>query len=1066
MALDLNIPWHRESWQRFINESLPRLIEDHMPLTSYQLEEQDTHTFTLKLTFSYDGKEVAVDYPDLPQPNAEGLFCVEGNYRVVVPYPSERDLETAEIYCVGEQLLHFFAQRLGLTPEGMPWDAETLRIVLPVDNWMREFHAGITSQYLQISNWLDRYTHMRRISLLPIIPDSLAAGMSPDTPGSHKGRIFPDNQKGRVCPYCTPEGPNIGRILEVARGATIKDGRLVNVDDSTTGHLGFSASMLPFIEHDDTNRALMGINMMRTWLADSDPDLPLHAAGWQYGYHEKARQYQGDNKPEPALVQTGEEVDAPDFWGGYNLLTAYILWDEDAYEDAIVISRSAADRLDFPTPVEVGDRMSNRHGATSIISRILPDEEMPHLPDGTAVELIYNLASLPSRLTFGQVREALMGRIAHAEGAPAIVPPFQAPDEAELKARLKKANLPEDGMEQLTLGGEALTHRSTVGWIYWGRMSQTADARLHTSVDAGRQVGLPAFNTLLQNRVRAFANVHDLLNTNSAERADSAELAQKGPQAITLALPGPFFARIQRILRFAGIDAAIDDDELRFSFIEAGGLKLARPVPHPWAPQHQLHSIGLREDLPDDEFGDKYEAVQEANSRIERILDADVPVDLNKPALEQLQQRVEALFAELLTPQDLLLQSRALYSGSAVIAPGPEINWDEIGLPEEMAWSLFGPQVAEALDDESAVQKRGKKAAAKLDEIMADSWVLLYGGMEMLIDLPHPPIYYPDITGLIAFRPIRHCNKVLRVHSTVCSLMDQDFDGNQMGVILPLSKAAQQEAGERLSLAGQLEREPGLINHIENYQAAVWGLAYDNRSAEGNRVLSELADEEIPQGAIDKKDLNGLLKRVYARDGIAKTLDLRQALMQRGFAISRKSGASFHPFFGDSLHLPAAPESEDMDEWNIYNDEVIAELRRVTDFEDSYIGPLVTLMDTGARANNNQVRQYIGALGPHYRSDDSLHFIHGSLRSGLAAQDQFVRAPAALMGLAVSAERWSNNLSNATAGALPEYNDPHIIGRALRAANPGVVFARAALRQEADPLEAVLTRIFVGMEPS
>ena len=77
--------------------------------------------------------------------------------------------------------------------------------------------------------------------------------------------FFPYSQYGLVCPYCTPEGPNIGRVLEVARGARIRDGKLERIDEAPDSILGFSASMVPFLEHDDTNRALMGINMMRQW---------------------------------------------------------------------------------------------------------------------------------------------------------------------------------------------------------------------------------------------------------------------------------------------------------------------------------------------------------------------------------------------------------------------------------------------------------------------------------------------------------------------------------------------------------------------------------------------------------------------------------------------------------------------------------------------------------------------------------------------------------------------------------------------------------------------------------
>ena len=88
------------------------------------------------------------------------------------------------------------------------------------------------------------------------------------------------------------------------------------------------------------------------------------------------------------------------------------------------------------------------------MSRILPDASMPHLPDGTPVEILYTSGPPVRGMNFGQVREAVMGRIARAEGPPVHVPPFGAPGEAELRARLAKAGLPESGMETLHPGPE------------------------------------------------------------------------------------------------------------------------------------------------------------------------------------------------------------------------------------------------------------------------------------------------------------------------------------------------------------------------------------------------------------------------------------------------------------------------------------------------------------------------------------------------------------------------------------------------------------------------------------
>ncbi|MYA22472.1 MAG: hypothetical protein F4Z30_06645, partial [Gemmatimonadetes bacterium] len=533
MTLNLDVPWHRESFDLFVHQRLPRLLGERLPLADYQVEQQDSYTFSIRLSLGLGDASVEVEYRDLPRPDRDGLFHIEGNYRVVVPYPDRRELDQAQILCVGEQLYDFVDQRLEAAPEQLAWDDDLVRNWLPLDAWLRDFHLEETSQYLQATNWLDRYTHLRRLTLIPIVVEPFDGQ-----------DVFPYSQYGLVCPYCIPEGPNIGRVLEVARGARIRDGKLERIDDAPDSILGFSASMVPFLEHDDTNRALMGVNMMRQWTSAADTAAPVHSTGWFRQQHDQRLASKG-HKPEPALVQTGYEPEAADFWGGYNLLTAFVMWDGDTFEDGLVISESAAARMDFPAAMGVGDKLSNRHGAKGVVTRILPDADMPQLPDGTPIELIFSPTSMVSRLNFGQQREAVMGRLAQAAGHPAVVPPFQAPSEKVLKARLATAGLPEDGMEQLTLKGEALPYRSTVGWVYWGCLAaHTAAEHLEIAV-AG--VGGPALDMMAYGALceaGAVVNIHALFNTAAAERPDADALGQRlasGPISPS-SLPSPRFA--------------------------------------------------------------------------------------------------------------------------------------------------------------------------------------------------------------------------------------------------------------------------------------------------------------------------------------------------------------------------------------------------------------------------------------------------------------------------------------------------------------------------------------------
>ena len=309
---------------------------------------------------------------------------------------------------------------------------------------------------------------------------------------------------------------------------------------------------------------------------------------------------------------------------------------------------------------------------------------------------------------------------------------------------------------------------------------------------------------------------------------------------------------------------------------------------------------------------------------------------------------------------------------------------------------------------------------------------------------------------------------MIRVHLSVCSLMDKDFDGDQAGVFLPLSDEAQMEAAERLSLVGRLKRDPGLFDYaIDNYHGSVWGLARLNFDEEGRRELSELVGEEVSEGLLTKATLNDLLRRTFVRDGAETALDLHDRLVQRGFAVCRESGASFNPFFGADMDLPAPPEGEDADEWKLYRDEVEAALVTQAEFTDNDLGPLVFLYRTGARGNRRQLGHYVGAQGPlFYRPDGSLYVIRHNFREGLEPEELLNRTPGALWGLASANLRWIHEQETGAGGPAPLFDDVHVLGRALRSPTPGAVFARAAASGEIDPLDDPVARIFAGVAPA
>ncbi len=131
--------------------------------------------------------------------------------------------------------------------------------------------------------------------------------------------------------------------------------------------------------------------------------------------------------------------------------------------------------------LSVGDKMAGRHGNKGVIAKILPEEDMPFLPDGTPVEIVLNPLGVPSRMNVGQILETHLGWAAKALGIYVETPVFSGATEGEIKALLQKAKLPEDGKTQLFDGrtGDIFDERVTVGYIYMMKLAHMADDKIH-----------------------------------------------------------------------------------------------------------------------------------------------------------------------------------------------------------------------------------------------------------------------------------------------------------------------------------------------------------------------------------------------------------------------------------------------------------------------------------------------------------------------------------------------------------------------------------------------------------
>ena len=131
--------------------------------------------------------------------------------------------------------------------------------------------------------------------------------------------------------------------------------------------------------------------------------------------------------------------------------------------------------------VSVGDKMAGRHGNKGVIAKIVPEEDMPYLSDGTPVEIVLNPLGVPSRMNVGQILETHLGWAAKILGLTIASPVFDGATELEINQYMKKANLPDDGKVTLCDGftGEPFDQKVTVGYIYIMKLAHLVDDKIH-----------------------------------------------------------------------------------------------------------------------------------------------------------------------------------------------------------------------------------------------------------------------------------------------------------------------------------------------------------------------------------------------------------------------------------------------------------------------------------------------------------------------------------------------------------------------------------------------------------
>ncbi|MEL1135387.1 DNA-directed RNA polymerase subunit beta [Desulfitobacterium sp. THU1] len=259
--------------------------------------------------------------------------------------------------------------------------------------------------------------------------------------------------------------------------------------------------------------------------------------------------------------------------------------------------------------ISVGDKMAGRHGNKGVISRIMKQEDMPFLPDGTPVEIVLNPLGVPSRMNIGQVMETHLGRAAKALGLRVATPVFDGATEADVFETLKKAGLPEDGKSVLYDGrtGEPFDNKITVGYMYFLKLHHLVDDKIHARstgpyslvtqqpLGGKAQFGGQRFGEMEVWALEAYGaayTLQEILTVKSDDvvgRVKTYEAIVKGENIPEPGVPESFKVLIKELQSLC-LDVRVlseDDEEIEIREIEEDVTETAKEL-----------GIDLHEDLP------------------------------------------------------------------------------------------------------------------------------------------------------------------------------------------------------------------------------------------------------------------------------------------------------------------------------------------------------------------------------------------------------------------------------------------------------------------------------------
>ena len=238
--------------------------------------------------------------------------------------------------------------------------------------------------------------------------------------------------------------------------------------------------------------------------------------------------------------------------------------------------------------ISEGDKMAGRHGNKGVISRILPIEDMPFLPDGTPVDIILNPIGVPSRMNLGQVLETHLGWAAKEMGYRVATPVFDGAKEDEIRDALREAGLPEDGKVDLYDGrtGEKFDRPVTVGVIYMLKLAHLVEDKIHARstgpyslvtqqpLGGKAQFGGQRFGEMEVWALEAYGAAHilqEMLTVKSDDiigRVKTYEAIVKGDEITEAGVPESFKVLVKE-LRSLGLSIdVINEDEQTVEFAE------------------------------------------------------------------------------------------------------------------------------------------------------------------------------------------------------------------------------------------------------------------------------------------------------------------------------------------------------------------------------------------------------------------------------------------------------------------------------------------------------------------